>query len=123
VPTLVYDADCGYCTRSADFVSARSDVEVAPWQSLELDEVGLTEEQVSSAAYWLEGDDTLRGARAVAAALRSCGPGWGLLGRAIDLPPVRPFAAAGYAVVARYRYRLPGGTDACRVPPGSAKHL
>jgi predicted DCC family thiol-disulfide oxidoreductase YuxK len=36
---------------------------------------------------------------------------------------VRPFAAAGYAVVARYRYRLPGGTDACRVPPGSAKHL
>lgn len=121
MPTLVYDGDCGFCTRSAEFVSARSDVAVSPWQALDLDEVGLTEEQVTSAAYWLDGDGDVprRGARAVAAALRACGPGYAVLGRAIDLPPVRPLAAAGYAVVARYRYRLPGGSDACRVPPGA----
>jgi predicted DCC family thiol-disulfide oxidoreductase YuxK len=123
VPTLVYDADCGFCTRSADFVAARSSAEVASWQSLDLPEVGLTEEQVTTAAYWLDGDQTLRGARAVAAALRSCGPGWRLVGRALDLPPVRPLAAAGYAVVARYRYHLPGGTDACRMPAGPAKNM
>ena len=50
------------------------------------------------------------------AALRSCGPAYAALGRLIDLPPVRPLAAVGYGLVARYRYKLPGGTDACRMP-------
>ncbi|GEP39344.1 hypothetical protein NPS01_30070 [Nocardioides psychrotolerans] len=121
-PTLVYDADCGFCTRCADFARARGTYAVAPWQSLDLAAVGLTEQQVSEAAFWLDGRETSRGARAIAAALRSFRPGprllgYRLLGRLIDLPPVRPVAALGYALVARYRYRLPGGTAACRVPP------
>lgn len=123
VPTLVYDADCGFCTRCADFARGRGDFTVAPWQELDLAAIGLSEQQVSEAAYWLDGRTTSRGARAIAAALRSFRPGprllgYRLLGRLIDLPPVRPVAAVGYAVVARYRYRLPGGTAACRVPPG-----
>lgn len=116
--TLVYDADCGFCTRCADFLRARSGCEVTPWQSMDLAAVGLTEEQVTSAAYWLEEGTTRRGARAIAAALRAChARGYRLVGRLIDLAPVRPLAALGYSVVARYRYRLPGGTDACRMPP------
>ncbi|WP_309649633.1 DCC1-like thiol-disulfide oxidoreductase family protein [Nocardioides sp.] len=125
-PTLVYDADCGFCTRCADFARARGAFEVAPWQALDLPAVGLTEQQVSEAAYWLDGDTTRRGNRAIAAALRAFRPGvryagYRLLGRLIDLPPVRPVAALGYALVARYRYRyrLPGGTAACRVPPAA----
>jgi predicted DCC family thiol-disulfide oxidoreductase YuxK len=39
-----------------------------------------------------------------------------LLGRVIDLAPVRPLAAWIYGLVARYRYHLPGGTNACRLP-------
>jgi hypothetical protein len=31
------------------------DLEVVPWQALDLAEVGLTEEQVRAAAYWLDG--------------------------------------------------------------------
>lgn len=121
-PTLVYDADCGFCTVCADFARARGDFEVAPWQALDLAAVGLTEQQVSAAAYWLDGDGPRSGHRAIARALRSFRPGpryagYRLLGRLIDLPPVRPLAAVGYALVARYRYRLPGGTDACRLPP------
>jgi len=117
---MVYDADCGFCTRSAQFLGRRSSCEILPWQSVDLAEVGLTEREVTSAAYWLEGGERRRGARAIAAALRSCqGPGYRLLGRLIDLPPVRPLAAWVYGLVARYRYHLPGGTNACRLPPPS----
>ena len=114
--SLVYDADCGFCTVSAEWLTRHGDCEVVPWQGMDLAEAGLTEEQVTSAAYWLEpGRTPLRGARAIAASLRSCGPGYRALGRLIDLPPVRPVAAVGYGLVARYRYKLPGGTDACRI--------
>ena len=88
-----------------------------PWQRIGLDEVGLTRDEVTTAAYWLEpGAGKRRGARAIAAALRTCGPAYRLLGRVIDLAPVRPLAAWIYGLVARYRYKLPGGTNACRLP-------
>jgi predicted DCC family thiol-disulfide oxidoreductase YuxK len=113
---MVYDADCGFCTRSAQWLGRRSDSAVRPWQSLDLTTVGLSEDDVSAAAWWVEdGRTPRRGARAIAAALRSCrGVGYRLLGRLIDLRPVRPVAAWVYGLVARYRYRLPGGTNACR---------
>jgi predicted DCC family thiol-disulfide oxidoreductase YuxK len=115
--TLVYDGDCGFCTTTAAWLTRRSDCSVVPWQRLELDDVGLSVDEVSTAAYWLDEDGAKRrGARAVAAALRTCGPAYRLLGRLIDLPPVRPLAAGIYALVARYRYKLPGSTDACRLP-------
>ena len=113
--TVVYDADCGFCTVSADWLSRHGDCEVVPWQSLDLEEAGLTRDEVTTAAYWLDGDTKRRGARAIAAALRTCGPQYRVLGRVIDLPPVRPLAAVGYGLVAKYRYKLPGGTDACRI--------
>ncbi len=115
---MVYDADCGFCTRSAEFLERRSDCEVRPWQSLDLAAVGLTEQDVTTAAYWVEdGRTPRRGARGIAAALRSCrGVGYRLLGRLIDLPPVRPVAAWVYGLVAKYRYHLPGGTNACKLP-------
>ncbi len=116
--TMVYDADCGFCTRSAEFLGRRSDCAVRPWQSLDLAAAGLTEQDVTTAAYWIEdGSTPRRGARAIAAALRSCrGLAYRALGRLIDLPPVRPVAAWVYGLVARYLYHLPGGTNACRLP-------
>ena len=115
--TLVYDADCGFCTSSADWLGRHSDTAVVPWQRLDLEEVGLTREQVTTAAYWLDGDrPPRRGARAIAAALRTCGPAYRLLGRLMDLAPVRPVSAVVYGLVAKYRYKLPGGTNACRLP-------
>ena len=115
--TLVYDADCGFCTSSAGWLARHGEAAVVPWQRIGLEEVGLTREEVTTAAYWLgPGGAKRRGARAIAAALRTCGPAYRLLGRAIDLPPVRPLAAVGYGLVAKYRYKLPGGTNACRLP-------
>jgi predicted DCC family thiol-disulfide oxidoreductase YuxK len=115
--TLVYDADCGFCTSSAGWLARHGDCAVVPWQRMELDDAGLTRDQVTTAAYWLDGDQSpRRGARAIAAALRTCAPAYRLLGRLMDLPPVRPVAAVVYGLVAKYRYKLPGGTNACRLP-------
>ena len=56
---LVYDGDCGFCTRCARWVGTRSHgVEVVPWQTLDLAALGLSEQQVRTAAYWLDDDTT-----------------------------------------------------------------
>jgi predicted DCC family thiol-disulfide oxidoreductase YuxK len=117
VPTLVFDGDCGFCTTSAQWFEqhARTEVDVKPWQHLDLAAIGLTEEQVTTAAYWVDGPHQRRGHRAVAQALQHCSAGWRAVGRVIDLAPVRPLANVGYRLVSRYRYKLPGGTPACRI--------
>jgi predicted DCC family thiol-disulfide oxidoreductase YuxK len=109
---IVYDADCGFCTRSARWVA---DDPVA-WQSLDLAAVGATEEQADNFAGWLvDGRIRALGAPAIAAALRARG-GWVRpVGRLIDLPGVRRLAAGVYRILAANRHRLPGGTAECRV--------
>ena len=118
-PILVYDGDCGFCTASASWIGRRlpNDVAVTPWQALDLAAHGLTEADVTTAAYWIDDAGRRhRGAAGVAAALRSAGGGWALVGRALQLPLLSGLAAAVYRVIARYRHRLPGGTAACRIP-------
>ena len=55
---MIFDGDCGFCTTSAGWIERRlpADVRVAPWQILELAEYGLTETDVTTAAYWVDGD-------------------------------------------------------------------
>jgi len=118
--TLIYDGDCGFCTSSASWIRARwrRPCAAVAWQELGgqgLADVGLTVDDVTSAAWFVHGRTKLRGARAVAAALKLAGPGWRAVGAIIDIPPLRWLAAIGYAVVARYRYLLPGSTDACHL--------
>jgi hypothetical protein len=104
---LDYDGDCGFCTRCASWVGARAhDVEVVPWQQLDLARVGLTEEQVRAAAYWVDGPTVEGGERAVALALIACGRGYAVLGRGLLLPGVRRVAGVGYRYVARHRGRV-----------------
>ena len=74
---VIYDADCGFCTRSAEFLGRRSACEISPWQSLDLAAVGLTERTSPPRP---TGSRTVarRGAGlgAIAAALRSCRGSW-----------------------------------------------
>src|SRR5690242_11266967 len=104
---LVYDGDCAFCTRCARWLAARArGVRVVAWQTLDLAEVGLTEQQVSAAAYWVDGADVEHSEVAVARALMACGTGFAVLGRLLLLPGVRRLAGMGYRFVARHRGRI-----------------
>ncbi len=109
---IVYDADCGFCTRSARWI----DDDPVAWQGLDLAAVGATEEQAAHYVGWLvDGRIRSLGSVAIADALVGAG-GWkALAGRVLRLPGVRQVAARLYPVLARHRHRLPGGTEACRI--------
>lgn len=57
------------------------------------------------------------GHEAIAAVLSTAGRFWKILGRGLALPGVSWVAGKAYRLVANNRYRLPGGTPACRVRP------
>ena len=118
---LIFDGDCGLCTRCAEWAQRRlpAGERVVAWQHLDdLGAVGLTVDDVTAAAWWVDADGTrYRGHLAVGKALEACGRGWRPLGAALGRPGVSAVAALVYDLVARNRYRLPGGTPACRMPP------
>jgi len=116
---LVFDGDCGFCTSSARWIEARlpATVEVVPWQECDLDELGLTEADVTTAAYWIDDDGVAhRGHRAIGRSLMASGGAWRVIGRLVITPPISWLAVPVYALIAKYRYKLPGSTDACRIP-------
>ncbi len=117
-PLLIFDGDCGFCTTSARTGQRWLSLEhVEPWQFLDLDTLPVTETQCGAAVQWVAVDGTVASAHeAVIASLRHAGGIWAVLGRILALPGVRPLAGVVYRIVARYRYRLPGGTPACRLP-------
>jgi predicted DCC family thiol-disulfide oxidoreductase YuxK len=115
--TLIFDGDCAFCTSSARWLQRRlpHHAEVMPWQAADLARFGLCPAQVSTAAYWIDTDGRAwRGHRGIARALTASTGAWPILGRVMELPGPRQVAAVGYALVARFRHRLPGGTPACR---------
>lgn len=116
---FVYDGDCAFCTSWVQRLERVLDVfpPSRPWQKLALAEVGLTEADVTHYAWLLTGADRHRGHAAFAAVLRmQPSAGWRFFGHLLATPPLSWAAAAGYALIARYRHRLPGGTAACAMP-------
>jgi predicted DCC family thiol-disulfide oxidoreductase YuxK len=117
-PVLVYDGDCAFCTKCAHAVERIGpQAEVVPWQFADLDDLGITEAQATEAVRWVEVDGAVRsGHEAIAASLIAAGGAWKLIGRALLAPGISSLAAPAYRLVARNRYRLPGGTPACAMP-------
>lgn len=118
-PMLIFDGDCSFCTTSAMWIDRRlpDTAHVAPWQRLDLEPLGLTEADVTAAAYWVdESGSTYRGARSIAKALVASGGAWKVVGIALQVPPISWLAALVYVVIAKNRHRLPGGTPACKLP-------
>jgi len=117
---LVFDGDCGFCTSAARWAERgfHHGERAEAWQlvgSEALTSYGLTVDEVRSGAWWVNADGTLeRGHRAVGRALQA-GRGWRrAAGWTVLTPPTTWFAAGIYRLVVRWRYRLPGGTPACR---------
>ena len=102
-PILIFDGDCRFCTSSANWIGHRlpDDVRVVPWQRLDLSDFGLTERDVTTAAYWVdERGATYRGHRSIAKALVRAGGLWKPVGALMLVPPFSWRAALVYAIVA-----------------------
>lgn len=114
---VLFDADCGFCTRAAGRLARWTAATVAPLHAHDLEALGVDAGRADrEMPAVLASDEVVYGADAVAAALAS-GRVWArAAGTAMRLPGVRTLARATYAAVARNRHRLPGGTGACRLP-------
>lgn len=123
-PLLVFDGDCAFCTT---WVNRLRDLlpwfpEAQPWQWLDREELGLSDHDVTHYVWYLSPRARFRGHLALSALLRRQPRiGWRFVGRLIATPPYSWAAAVGYAVVARFRHRLPGGTPACAMPRPEAR--
>jgi predicted DCC family thiol-disulfide oxidoreductase YuxK len=117
--TLIFDGDCGFCTTAVLWlqrVLPRMPA-TAPFQWTDLAGFGLVEEQARSRVWFVSAGRRYGGAAAVAAVLRGQPIRvLRMLGWLGTVPPWSWAAEVGYRLVAHYRYRLPGGTPACRMP-------
>ena len=118
--TLVFDGDCGFCTRSVNVVAAWDRdglVEIVPFQAADvLARFPWIEEKAYAEAMQLvgPGGETWSGA-AAAERLVKILPGGRPLGCLFTLPYARPVADRVYRLVARNRTRIGCGTH-CAVP-------
>ncbi|MGL5929175.1 MAG: thiol-disulfide oxidoreductase DCC family protein [Dermatophilaceae bacterium] len=120
-PLLVFDGDCGICTRLAGVAARwtpprRGTVTASQW--VDLGHYGLTEEQCRLALQYVDTHGRVHSAQdAVARLLLDSHPWWRPAGVALRLPGINQLAGLVYRWVARNRYRLPGGTPACGLTP------
>ena len=122
--TLFYDADCGFCQGSVEWLLARSRSEtfhpVAYQDEVAMKGFPMVDRTLADKGIQALGPDgkLRRKAQATGYCLTFV-PGWRWLGRLILFPWVAPFAAMGYAVIAGNRHRLSRwmGRNSCRVPP------
>jgi predicted DCC family thiol-disulfide oxidoreductase YuxK/uncharacterized membrane protein YphA (DoxX/SURF4 family) len=117
---LIYDADCGFCSRSARWLARRRPDRVgivAAHAVPDLTALGLDQDDVMARAYWQDAAGELRGgSQAIAAALVARG-GWAVAaGRLIADPAIAPVAESVYRWVAAHRHQMPGSSGACAVP-------
>ena len=109
---LVYDGECGFCVRSARWIGARlpADARVEPWQSLELEELGLSRPDVQAAVWWIDdrgySPRRSRGAEAIGRSLVTAGGAWGVVGRLVIHPPLCWLARPAYRLIAANRSRI-----------------
>ncbi len=119
---LIFDGDCGFCTTSVEWLRRNLPVmpAAAPYQWTDLPAYGLTTAEASSKLRMAVDGEVFAGHLAVSALLRhQPSTLWRFAGWLLASPPFSPFAAAGYALVARYRHILPGGTPACAMRPAA----
>jgi predicted DCC family thiol-disulfide oxidoreductase YuxK len=113
-PMLIFDGDCGFCTRAVTliFQRLRPRAEAVRYQSVDLARYGATEERARHEVLWT-GGELVGGVRAFSRLLRTCDQPWAALGVILGAPPVRWVAHVVYRLIANNRHRMPGGTDSC----------
>ena len=120
-PLLVFDGDCAFCStwvrRLQDWLPRFP--EAQPYQWLDLEQLGLSEHDVTHYAWYLTESHQYGGHLCFSALLRAQPfVSYRFAGWLIATPPFSWVASVGYTLVARYRHLLPGGTPACALPRG-----
>lgn len=120
-PVLVFDGDCGFCTSCARLLQRHvvsGTTLVAPWQRLDLAQLGLTPDECRAAVQWVAQDGSIAsGHAAIAATLRAGHLVWRPVGALLVAPGLSWLAKRLYSWVATHRHELPGGTPACQTEP------
>ncbi len=113
--TLVYDGDCGFCSRSVEQLRRlRLGADIVTWQEADLARLGLSEPQVIEAVQWVAPSGAVSsGHAAIAAALRDVGGIWVVPAWLITAAGVSRLSRRVYRWIAENRYRLRGATGAC----------
>ncbi|WP_436788271.1 thiol-disulfide oxidoreductase DCC family protein [Yinghuangia sp. YIM S10712] len=118
-PVLVFDGDCGFCSKSVELLErwVDPDVEITAWQFADLDELGVTPERAAHEVLLVTPTGEVHGGAAAFAKLLAFERGvWSVPGAVMQIPPIDLLAAKAYRLVADNRYKLPGGTPACALP-------
>ena len=116
--TVLYDADCGFCTRSIDvLMRSGARAKFQPLQTADLITLGIDPRRATrEMPAVLTNGDIVYGAQAFRAALSS-GPRWmRSLAALMRCSLVSALARVGYHWVATHRHHLPGGTPTCAIP-------
>ena len=124
MPWLIFDGDCSFCTSSASWVGDRLHRKDGPnarliaWQFTDLEALGTTRERAQREVLWATPEgEVYGGAQAFAQWLQFRGQPYAILGRLMEVQPIRALAAVVYRLIASNRQRMPGGSPACALPP------
>lgn len=107
---LLYDGECGFCTRLVEEAADRlaADVDYLPFQTAPLATYGVSAAEARHALHWVAPEGRIGGgSEAAARLLVASGGAWALFGRLLLAPPFSFVAAAAYWFVARNRAHLP----------------
>lgn len=120
-PLLLFDADCGFCTRAAAFApKLHLDLDVRPLQEADLGSLGVSPERAAREIPLVSADGRVTyGHQAVAGALATGGRVPRLAAHAMAIWPIDRIAAGVYRLVGEFRHRLPGGSVDCRITPAN----
>ena len=118
-PVLIFDGDCGFCTTTANYIVKRSKTPILAhaWQLIDVTEYGILQPQAQKRVYVIDEGHAFGGHEAFAQLLRlQKNPLLTAIAWVMVVPPICWLSRIAYALVARYRHKLPGGTPACKLP-------
>lgn len=116
---LIFDADCGVCTKLANW--GQKNLNYFPtavgFQHLDYEKYGLTLKEVQSSIWLIEVSGPPKPANRAVSAILKKQPKyfWRFIGGLLETYWIQPFAKQIYYLVAANRDKLPGATQNCEI--------